>query len=112
MIEWAFAIYIPLPAPGQPNVHVGAVDATFIRISWTVPSGLVTGYEVMWQRNTSIGCTDVDEGNETLSETATHYLISRLEEDSYYRITVAATNSMARVVSDPVTVVTKEAGER
>ena len=89
---------------------MGSVDATHIRISWSAPSGFVTGYDVMWQRDTSIGCTDVDEGNETVSNT--DYLISRLEEDSRYRITVAASNSITRVVSDPVTAVTKEAGER
>ena len=101
---------IPLVVPGQPSVHVGATDTTYIRISWSVPSGVVTGYEVMWQRDTSIGCTDVDEGNETVRNT--HYLISRLEEDSRYRITVAATNSIARVDSYPVTAMTKEAGKR
>ena len=68
----------------------------------------------MWQRDTSVGCSDEDEGSRTINTNSisTTYAISGLEEDSLYRITVTAVNSFASIVSDTVTAVTEEAGER
>ena len=103
------------PRPGQPSVHVVTTTATFITISWSVPSGsVVTSYEVMWQRDTSGECPDEDEGGSTINtdRTTINYNISGLEEDSLYRITVTAVNSITSIVSDTVTVITEEAGER
>ena len=101
--------------PGQPSVHVVTTTATFITISWSVPSGsVVTSYEVMWQRDTSVGCSDEDEGSSTINtdHITTNYNISGLEEGSLYRITVTAVNSITSIVSDTVTVITEETGER
>ena len=43
------------------------VTATSITITGSVPSGLVvTGFVVEWQRDTSVGCSDVNE--RTISE--------------------------------------------
>ena len=43
------------------------VTATFIKITGSVSSGsVVTGFEVEWQRDTSVGCSDVNE--RTISE--------------------------------------------
>ena len=106
---------IPAPGPGQPSVTVGTTTATSISPSWSVPSGsVVTSYEVMWQRDTSVGCSDEDEGSTTITTNSisTSYAISGLEEDSLYRITVTAVNSIASIVSDTVTAMTEEAGER
>ena len=99
----------------MPSVTVGTITATIISLSWSVPSGsVVDSYEVMWQRDTSVGCSGEDEGSRTRStnDISTSYTISGLEEDSLYRITVAAVNSIASVVSDTVTAMTEEAGER
>ena len=99
----------------MPSVTVAATTATAIFLSWSVPSGsVVTSYEVMWQRDTSVGCSDEDEGSGTRNTNAisTGYGISGREEDSLYRITVTAVNSIASIVSDTVAAMTKEAGER
>ena len=70
----------------------------------------MTNFEVMWQRDTSVGCSDEDEGSSI--RITTDHNISGLEEDSLYRITVTAVNSIASIVSETVTVITEEAGER
>ena len=104
---------IPAPGPGQPTVSVVSTTATSIILSWSVPSGsVVTSFEVMWQRDTSVGCSDEDEGSTTITDGSTSYEIMGLEEDSSYRITVTAVNSFASIVSDTVTAMTEEAGER
>ena len=74
----------------------------------------MTSYEVMWKRDTSVGCTDEDEGSNTINtdRITINYSISGLEEDSVYRITVTAANSTTSIVSETVTVITEEAGER
>ena len=105
---------IPAPGPGQPSVSVTSIISTSISLSWSVPSGsVVTSYEMMWQRDTSVGCIDVDEDSRTINTNAisTGYTISGLEEDSLYRITVTAVNSIVSIVSNPVTAMTEEAGE-
>ena len=68
----------------------------------------------MWQRDTSVGCSDEDEGSSTINtdHITTNYNISGLEEGSLYRITVTAVNSITSIVSETVTVITEEAGER
>ena len=60
----------------------------------------------MWQRNTSIGCSDEDEGS-----AASIGVITGLHEDSSYTITVTASNSAGNS-EDTVTEMTLEAGER
>ena len=67
---------------------------------------------MMWQRNTSGDCSDEDEGSTTITDGSTSYDIMGLEEDSNYSITVTATNSAGSAVSDAVTAMTLEAGER
>ena len=69
----------------------------------------------MWQRDTSGECPDKDEGSRTINTNSisTTYSTSGREEDSLYRITVTAVNSFASIiVSDTVTAMTEEAGER
>ena len=98
--------------PGQPTVSLVSAAATTISLSWSVPSGsVVTGYLIEWQRNTSIGCSDEDQDNTTITDTS--YTISGLEEDSRYTITVTASNTAgSSEISNSVTAVTEEAGER
>ena len=66
---------------------------------------------MVWERETSGGCPDEDEGSATITDGSTSYNITGLEEDSSYIITVTATNVAGSVVSDPVTGMTEQAGE-
>ena len=68
----------------------------------------------MWGRDTSLKCTGFsDVGSTTITDGSTSYDITGLEEDSTYSITVTASNSAgSSVVSNTVTAMTMEAGER
>ena len=99
--------------PESPTIEAQSTTATSVSLVWSVPSGTeVDYYEVNWQRDTSGVCSDEDKGNTTL---VTHALIittvvSGLEEDSSYFVTVTAGNSVGSAVSDSATVTTTEAG--
>ena len=65
----------------------------------------------MWQRDTTGECSNEDEDSATITDTS--YTITGLEEDSIYSITVTASNTAgSSVVSDTVSPMTLEAGER
>ena len=67
----------------------------------------------MWQRDTSVGCSDEDEGSTTITDGSTSYEIMGLEEDSSYSLTVTVANAAgSSEVSETVTAMTEEAGER
>ena len=107
-------IYIPL-VPDSPTINTaGTTTATTITISWTNNNPMVTSYEVMWERDYIGGCyggSDMD--STTITDGSTSYDITELEEDSTYSITVTASNSAgSSVVSNTVTAMTMEAGER
>ena len=89
---------------------MNSTTATTISLSWTSAGSVVTSYEVMWQRDTSGDCPDEDEGSMSITDGSTSYMITGLEEDSSYSITVEATNAAGSAVSDTVTAVTEEAG--
>ena len=64
-------------------ISVVSTTATSITLSGGVPSDSVAdSYQVMWERDISIGCSDVDEGSATSIGK-----IRRLHEDSSYTIT-------------------------
>ena len=91
-------------------ISVVSTTATSIKLSGGVPTDSVAdSYEVMWHRDTLIGCSDVDMGM------ATNDIIKKikdLHEDSVYYITVTASNSAgSSEVSNTVTAITKEAGK-
>ena len=66
---------------------------------------------MMWERDTSVGCSDEDEGSDIII--TSFYDIMGLEEDSSYTITVTASNSAGSSAnSNTVTAMTLEAGER
>ena len=102
-----------LLVPGQPIVSVlgSFTTATSIFISLSVHTdSVVDSYEVMWQRDTTVGCPDIDEGSDSIITTL--YDIMGLEENSSYIITVTASNSAgSSEVSNTVTAITEEAGE-
>ena len=103
----------PPPSPTITTLGDLFGAATYVILYWTVPSGTeVDYYEVTWQRDTSGVCSDEDKGNTTLE---THALIittlvSGLEENSSYFITVTAGNSVGSAVSDRAAMTTREAG--
>ena len=95
-----------------PVLTAGTTTATTITISWTNNDPMVTSYEVMWERNTSLMCTGFsDMDSTTITDGSTSYDITELEEDSTYSITVTASNSAgSSAVSNTVTPMTMEAG--
>ena len=94
--------------------EVSTTTATSISLSWSVPTGsVVTQYLVEWQRDTSVGGTDEDQGNTTITDGSTvSYDIPGLEENSRYMVTVTASNSAGSSrASNSVTGMTVVAGE-
>ena len=64
----------------------------------------------MWQRDTSGDCPDEDEDSMSITDGSTSYVITGLEEDSSYSITVQAMNSIGMATSNTATGMTQEAG--
>ena len=98
---------VSFTVPDQPVVTVVSTTDASITLSGGVPSDSVAeSYEVTWQRNTSLECSDEGSGMATsVGE------ITGLEEDSRYSITLRAIND-AGSSEDTVTAMTLEAGER
>ena len=104
-----------LSVPGQPTIRGLSTSATTIYTTWNIPSdSVVTSYEVMWQRDTTVGCPDVDEGSSgTIIGSFISYNMAGLEEDSRYNITARASNSAgSSEVSDTLTVMTLVRGRQ
>ena len=97
-----------------PVLTAGTTTATTITISWTSAGSEDVSYEVMWQTNDVGGCSGgSDMDSTTITDGSTSYDITELEEDSTYSITVTASNSAgSSAVSNTVTPMTMEAGER
>ena len=104
-------VYIIVEAP---ILTANATTATTITISWTSAGSEGVSYEVMWERDTSLMCAGFsDTDSTTINDGSTSYDITELEEDSTYSITVTASNSFpSSAVSNTVTAMTMEAGER
>ena len=91
---------------------MASATATSVTLSWTSGGSEGVSYEVMWQRDTSVGCSYVDGDSATITDGSTSYDITGLEEDSSYNITVRASNTAgSTAVSNTVTVMTPETGE-
>ena len=92
-----------------PVLTADSTTATSISLSWTSGGSEGVSYEVEWQRNTSVGCSDEDQDSTTITDTS--YTISGLEEDSRYTITVTASNTLEERTSNQVIPMTMTAGE-
>ena len=94
-------------------LSAGFTTANSISLSWTSAGSEGVIYDLIWQRDTSIGCLDEDDdGSTTITDGSTTYDIMRLEEDSSYIIIVTASNSNSvSKVSNTVTAMTQEAGK-
>ena len=103
-----------LSVPSAPVLSESpTVTATTIRITGSAPSGsVVTGFEVEWQRDTSVGCSDVNQDTIPVNGAFTSYIITGLQPGNRYTITVTVSNSAGTApVSNTVTART-ETGER
>ena len=97
--------------PDQLTVIVEFTGATTISLSWSISNGsVVTSYEVVWQRDTTVGCPYADEGSVTVSAASFDYLINGLEQDSRFTVTVTASNA-AGSSQVTVTAMTDDAGK-
>ena len=94
-----------------PVVMADSTTATSISLSWTTGGSEGVSYTVVWQRDTSGDCSDVDQGNDTITDGSTNYDIVNLEEDSSYSIEVTASYTIGNETSETITEMTLAAGE-
>ena len=82
-----------LTVPTRLEITLTSSTETTISISWTIAAGsVVDSYQVLWERDTSVGCPDQDENSASVSGASTSYNITGLEEDSSYSVTLLASN--------------------
>ena len=67
---------------------------------------------VMWQRDNSVECPDVDDEGSVNITSYSNYTVTGLEEDSSYNITVVTSVASISEISNTITAMTQEAGER
>ena len=123
MFPWVRTIYtacmqimrffaVPFPAL---SLQVSSVTYTTITITGSVPAdgSVVTGFLVQWQRDTSVGCSDEDEGSIDVNRGFIAEMITDLEPGNRYFITATAYNAVGSgPVSDKLTLSTLETGMR
>ena len=86
----------PVPAPGQVLVRVSSITASSISLSWSVASGRVASWEVVWR--------PTDRGTESTSGSlpGNTYTIHHLDSSTIYTVTVTATNVAGTTDSTPI----------
>ena len=94
-----------------PVVMADSTTVTSISLSWPTGGSEGVSYIVVWQRDTSGGCSDVDQGNDAITDGSTNYGIVNLEEGSSYSIEVTASNAIGNETSETITEMTLTAGE-
>ena len=94
------------------SLGLSSTTSTTILITWNSFGQEVDNYVVMWVRDTSGKCLDVDSGNDTIPGGSTDYIIRNVEEDSKYFIAVKAISPAGSAVSLEVSGTTLKAGER
>ena len=100
--------------PGKPTVSIASTDGRSMKPFWTITQGsIVQSYTVLWVRHMSTECPYEQQGSHTTSDNSTTFVITGLEENSNYSITVVARNRAGQgIVSDPVTQITKQTGKK
>ena len=91
-------------------MSVGTTTPSTIPFTLNTTGSVVDNYEVMWERDTSGECRNMNKNSTIITGGSTIYTITELEEDSTYTITVTVTNAAGSAVSVPVTKMTGEAG--
>ena len=91
-----FIIHFPVPVPGVVLVRVSSITASSISLSWTVASGRVASWEVVWR--------PTDRGTESTSGSlpGNTYTIHYLDSSTIYSVTVRATNVAGTTDSTPI----------
>ena len=101
--------------PSAPSLaSTPTVTAITITVSGSVTDdgSVVTGFVVNWQRDMSVGCSDVDNGSISETGSFTSYTLTGLEPGNRYNITVAASNTAGSgPLSNTVTAMTTETGK-
>ena len=95
-----------------PVVFVNSTTSTTIKLCWISPGPEVDSYTVTWERDTSVKCSNGDNGSNSITADSTCYIVMGLDEDSSYIFTVTASNIDGSARSDLVIEMTDEAGER
>ena len=88
---------------------------TYIDISGTVSSdSVMTGYYVMWYRDTSVGCSHLNNKTLRMDEETIVKRVTNLEEGNRYTIAVKSFNlaGVSRGSSNNITIMTQESGEK
>ena len=67
---------------------------------------------VEWQRDTSVGCPDVNQETMSVTGPFTSYTITGLVPGNSYLITVRVYNPLGSAPASTVSAMTEEAGER
>ena len=106
-----------LSLPFSVSAPVLTADSTtatsILSLSWTSGGSEGVSYEVEWQRDITVGCSDDDKGSITITNGSTSYTIGGIEEDSRYTITVTAANTAGNSkMSNSVTAMTEDADKR
>ena len=102
-------------APETPIVRVVSTTATSVTLSCIDPSdAAVISYVLHWQGDLPAACSDTNEGTTAFHTDANSVtVIDGLEEGIAYKMSVTAINVVgSSKVSETVTAVTKEAGEK
>ena len=83
-------------------MSVSSITASSISLSWSVASGSVASWEVVWR--------ETDRGTESSSGSliGTSYTIDQLESTTIYTVTVRASNVAGTTDSQPITFSTGE----
>ena len=93
-----------------PVLTADTTTATTITISWTSAGSEGVSYVVMWERDITVGCSDEDEGSNTITDDSMNYIITDLFGISDYIITVIASNPINTETSNEIRSTTTEAG--
>ena len=89
---------------------VPLVTSTTITIIGSVPR--ISGFVVEWQRDTSVGCPDVNQETMSVTGPFTSYTVTGLVSGNSYLITVRVYNFLGSDPTSTVSAMTEEAGER
>ena len=102
---------VPFPSPTLDSSP--RVTLTTITITGSVLSGsVVTGFVVHWQRDTSVGCSNVAAQTITVPGRFSSYVITGLEPGNRYSISVRECNGAGNgPVSNTVIALTDESGK-
>ena len=103
----------PLTDPSAPVLsETPIITATSVTITDTVPTPSVeTGFVVEWQRDTSVGCSDVNQDTISVNGVFISYTITGLEPGNSYLITVRVYNVLGSPPVSTVSAMTETIGK-